>query len=67
MAKEHQIEESLIGKLTGHKYTYRPDIRDRDSLELNFRKKFEALNRVNLSDSECDRLLDEIINADLFA
>lgn len=50
MSKENEIEQSLIAKLTDLKYTYRPDIRDRDALELNFRQKFEALNRVNLSD-----------------
>jgi type I restriction enzyme R subunit len=66
MTKENQIEESLIGKLSDLKYTWRPDIRDRDTLELNFRKKFEALNRVNLTDSEFSRLRDEIVNADVF-
>jgi type I restriction enzyme R subunit len=66
MTRENQIEESLIGKLTDLKYTYRPDIRDRDSLELNFRKKFEALNRVNLTVAEFNRLHDEIISADVF-
>jgi len=66
MTKEHQIEESLIRKLTDLKYTYRPDIRDRNTLELNFRKKFEVLNRVNLTDSEFSRLRDEIVNADVF-
>ena len=67
MTKESQIEESLIEKLSDLKYTYRPDNRDRDTLELNFRKKFEALNRVNLTDSEYNRLRDEIINPDVFA
>lgn len=36
------------------------------SLEQNFRKKFEALNRVNLSDAEFNRLRDEIIMTDVF-
>lgn len=67
MTKETQIEQSLIGKLTDLKYTYRSDIRDRDTLELNFRQKFEALNRVHLTDAEFSRLRDEIINADVFA
>jgi len=67
MIKETQIENSLIAKLTDLKYTYRPDIRDRDSLEKNFREKFQALNKVNLTDSEFTRLKDEIINADVFA
>lgn len=67
MFRESQIEESLIAKLSDLKYTYRPDICDRDSLELNFRKKFEALNRVNLTDTEFNRLRDEIISSDVFA
>ena len=67
MLRETQIEQSLIGKLTDLKYIYRPDIRDRNELELNFRKKFEALNRVNLTDAEFNRLLDEIVNPDVFS
>lgn len=67
MLKESQIEESLIGKLSDLKYTYRPDIRDRDGLEKNFREKFDALNRVRLTDSEFNRLLDDIISTDVFA
>ena len=47
MTKENQIEESLVNKLKDLKYAYRPDIRDRHSLEKNFREKFESLNRVN--------------------
>lgn len=64
--KEAQIEESLIAKLTDLKYNYRSDIRDRETLELNFRKKFEALNRVRLSDNEFLRLREEIIEPDVF-
>ena len=67
MTKESEIEKLLIEKLSDLKYTYRPDIRDRDALEQNFRKKFEALNRVHLSDAEFARLRDEIVNADVFA
>ena len=66
MTKEIQIEESLITKLTDLKYTYRSDIKDRASLEKNFREKFQSLNRVNLTDSEFARLRDDIINADVF-
>ena len=50
--KEYQIEQGLINKLTDLKYTYRSDIRDRKTLEKNFRDKFQALNRVNLTDAE---------------
>ena len=66
MTRENQIEQSLINKLTDLKYTNRPDIKDRFSLEQNFREKFEALNRVRLSNSEFARLRDEIITQDVF-
>ena len=63
---EHLIEKDLIHKLTDLKYANRPDIRDRVSLEANFRKKFEELNRVNLTDGEFSRLLEQIITPDVF-
>ena len=66
MTNESQIESQLIGKLTDLKYVHRPDIRNREALEANFRQKFEALNRVRLSDSEFARLRDEIVSADVF-
>ncbi len=64
---EKEIEQALIEKLGDLKYTYRPDIRDRAALEQNFRQHFEALNRVNLADSEFHRLLDQIVSPDVFA
>jgi type I restriction enzyme R subunit len=64
--KESQIEQKLINKLEELKYSYRSDIRDKAALEQNFRQKFEALNRVRLTDAEFARLRDEIINADVF-
>ncbi len=66
MTREYQIEEQLLSRLKDLKYTYRPDIRDRISLEQNFREKFQALNRVRLSDAEYARLRDEIVNPDVF-
>lgn len=64
---EKNIETRFIQKLEQEqKYIYRSDIHDRDSLEKNFKQKFEALNRVHLSDREFDRLLDEIIDSDVF-
>lgn len=63
---EQQIEQSFIDKLTGLKYEYRSDIIDRAGLEKNFREKFEALNRVRLTDAEFARLLDEIVTPDVF-
>lgn len=66
MTKEQHIEETLISKLQDLKYTYRQDIRDKASLEQNFREKFEALNYVKLTDAEFARLRDEIVTADVF-
>lgn len=64
---ESQIEQSFIAKLGDLKYVYRPDISDRATLEANFREKFEALNRVKLTEAEFARLLDEIVTPDAFA
>ncbi len=64
---EQQIEQSLIEKLVDLKYTHRPDIRDKTALEQNFRDRFEALNRVQLTAAEFARLRDEIITADVFS
>ena len=64
--REDQIEYGFIGKLQNLKYEYRADIRDRAALERNFREKFEALNRVKLSDGEFARLLDDIVTPDVF-
>ncbi|MCY4039944.1 MAG: type I restriction endonuclease subunit R [Gammaproteobacteria bacterium] len=58
---ERELEEALIGKLRDLKYEYRPDIRNRASLEANFRERFEALNRVSLTEGEFQRLLSEIV------
>ena len=67
MKLEKEIESSFIQKLQDLKYKYRQDIRDKASLESNFREHFERLNRVRLSDSEFTRLRDSIITADVFA
>jgi type I restriction enzyme, R subunit len=63
---ENQIEQDLIKKLEDLKYIYRQDIRDRTTLENNFREKFELLNKVKLTDNEFARLLDKIITPDVF-
>ncbi|MCB0324871.1 MAG: type I restriction endonuclease subunit R, partial [Bdellovibrionales bacterium] len=63
---ERELEQALIDRLVGLKYEYRADIRDRDALNANFREKFDALNRVKLTDGEFGRLLDEIVVADVF-
>ncbi|RVD43112.1 type I restriction endonuclease subunit R [Mesorhizobium sp. M4A.F.Ca.ET.020.02.1.1] len=63
---ESGLEKSLVIKLQDLKYEHRPDIRDRASLEQNFRKRFEELNRVSLTDAEFSRLLDEIVTPDVF-
>ena len=64
---ERDLEEALITKLRELKYEYRPDICNRATLEANFREKFEALNRVKLTDGEFERLLDEIVTPDVYA
>jgi type I restriction enzyme R subunit len=64
---EQQIETSFIDKLKELKYQYRSDITNRAELERNFREKFEALNRVRLTDTEFARLVDGIVTPDVFA
>lgn len=66
MKAEKQIEADFIEKLKDLKYTYREDIRDKASLEANFKEHFERLNRVKLSPSEFARLRDSVITADVF-
>lgn len=66
MIREKQIEDNFIKRLCDLKYSYRPDICDRETLEQNFRVKFEQLNRVHLTDAEFDRLLDEITDSDVY-
>src|SRR4051812_1196407 len=66
IAPERHLEEALVTKLQDLKYEYRPDIRDRATLEANFREKFEALNRVTLTEGEFQRFLDEIVTPDVY-
>jgi type I restriction enzyme, R subunit len=66
MKHEQQIEVEFIEKLQDLKYIYREDIRDKVTLEANFKEHFERLNHVKLSDSEFARLRDSIITADVF-
>jgi type I restriction enzyme, R subunit len=66
-SSERQLEEQLVQSLRDLKYDHRADIRDRAALERNFREKFQALNRVELTDGEFQRLLDEIITPDVFS
>lgn len=63
---ESQLEQSLIDRLVSLKYQHRSDIRDRAALEANFREKFEAINRVTLTDGEFLRLLDDIVKPDVY-
>ena len=68
MALEKQIEDNFIRYLSEDlKYVYREDICDRDSLEQNFREKFQILNRCHLTDNEFIRLLGDITDSDVFA
>ena len=63
---ERDLEKTLVAKLQDLKYEYRPDIRDRATLEANFRERFDALNRVTLTDGEFQRLLDEIVTPNVY-
>lgn len=67
MLRERQIEDNFIKKLQDLKYSFRPDICDRVTMEQNFRTKFEQLSRVHLTDAEFGRLLEEITDADVFS
>ena len=64
--KESQIEQHFIRHLEGLGYKYCKDIKDRASLEANFRNKFEALNQVQLTDGEFERLMEKIVRADVY-
>jgi type I restriction enzyme, R subunit len=64
-SSERILEGELISKLQELKYSYREDIRDRATLEANFREKFQQLNRVKLTDGEFARLLEEIVTPDV--
>jgi type I restriction enzyme R subunit len=66
VVRERDLETDFIDTLRDLKYTDRPDIRDRATLEKNFRDQFEALNRVSLTDDEFARLRDEIVTPDVF-
>ena len=62
---EHNLENALIEKLCDLKYKVK-DINDLYSLNKNFRKKFNELNQVQLTDAEFERLLQENISSDVF-
>jgi type I restriction enzyme R subunit len=64
---EAQLEQALIDRLVSLKYEHRADIKDRAALEVNFRQKFQELNRVRLTDAEFGRLLDDVVTVDVFA
>ena len=67
MVSENAIELGLLQKLKEQKYEYQKDIRNLDTLNDNFRRHFESLNKTKLSDAEFARLLEEIITPDVFS
>ncbi|NNE50991.1 MAG: hypothetical protein HKN30_01140 [Sulfitobacter sp.] len=50
---ENKFERDFIAKLEALKYRFRPAIRDRLSLEANFRQQFEVLDRVRSIAAVC--------------
>lgn len=64
--KESQIEQHFIRHLEGLGYKYCKNIKNRASLEANFRNKFEALNNVRLTDGEFERLMGNIVSPDVY-
>ena len=64
--KESQIEQHFIRHLEGLGYKYCKNIKNRASLEANFRNKFEALNNVRLTDGEFKRLMENIVSSDVY-
>lgn len=65
--REAEIEKRFIEQLVGLGYKYRRDIKDKHSLETNFKKHFNRLNYVNLTESEFERLKNKIISDDVFS
>lgn len=63
---EDVLEKRLVENVLRLKYVHRPDIRNRASLERNFREKFEDLKRVILTVAEFQPLLDEFVTPDVF-
>jgi type I restriction enzyme M protein len=52
---ERDLELSLVTKLQDRKYENRPDIRDRITLEANFREKFQ---KNYLSDEQIENIIN---------
>jgi type I restriction enzyme R subunit len=67
VSDERRLENELVAKMRDLNYEYRPDIRDRATLEKNFSEKFQTLNQVKLTDAEFRRLVEEIVTPDVFA
>lgn len=64
---EAQLEQQFIEKLrVDLNYKYLDYIHDLDSLNRNFRKHFQRLNYVTLSDDEFEKLLKDNISPDVF-
>lgn len=66
MQREAQLEQEFIKALEEQGYTYNEAIKDRSSLEQNFRRIFEKRNYCHLSDSEFARLKEMLTISDVF-
>ncbi len=63
---EKELEDEFVELLTGLNYNKNDAIKDLVSLENNFKSKLEKRNGVNLSEAEFKRVLDTIINSNVF-
>lgn len=66
MRSEERIEDALTKKLIELGYTYNEAIKDKNSLNQNFRKHFEQINNVKLTNQEFEKLHNLIVKPDVF-
>ncbi|NIZ46549.1 type I restriction endonuclease subunit R [Entomospira nematocerorum] len=66
LREENNIELNFIETLNSLHYRYREDITNVAALNTNFRRYFEKLNQVNLTDKEFEKLLSQVITSDVF-
>ena len=63
---EKMTEQKLINHLIKLGYIYREDINDKDTLHENFRKHFNRMNGLTLSDQDFNNLCTDLISTNVF-